>query len=43
MTAEFISLLIITLISLMLLILAAIILLGKRDNLIAGYNTATQN
>ena len=42
MTAEFISLLIITLISLMLLILAAIILLGKGDNLIAGYNTATQ-
>ena len=26
----------------MLLILAAIILLGKGDNLIAGYNTATQ-
>ena len=43
MTSEFISLLIIALISLMLLILAVIILLGKGDNLIAGYNTATKS
>ena len=42
MTAEFVSLLIKALIFLMLLILAIIILLGKGDNLIAGYNTATK-
>ncbi len=42
MTAEFVSLLIKALIFLMLLILAIIILFGKGDNLIAGYNTATK-
>ena len=39
MTAQFILLLII---SLILLVLAVIILLGKGDNLIAGYNTSTK-
>lgn len=42
MTAELIPLLIIALISIMLLILAITILLGKGDSLIAGYNTATK-
>ena len=40
MTAMFISQLII---SLIVLVLAIIILAGKVDNLIAGYNTATKN
>ena len=40
MTAMFISQLII---SLIVLVLAIIILAGKGDNLIAGYNTATKN
>ena len=39
MTAQFILLLII---SLIVLVLAVIILLGKGDNLIAGYNTSTK-
>ena len=39
MTAQFILLLII---SLIVLVLAVIILSGKGDNLIAGYNTSTK-